>query len=68
MIPYFKDTYGIDLWDEIGKLFIDCDGAYAFRYKYWNALHKFFIAFICNGKQKDSPNLTDNTTPTNWSA
>ncbi|MBR2336425.1 MAG: hypothetical protein IKA61_00565 [Clostridia bacterium] len=43
LIPYFKDAYGIELWDEIGKLFIDCDGAYAFRYKYWNALHKFFI-------------------------
>ncbi|MBE5743016.1 MAG: hypothetical protein E7360_06875 [Clostridiales bacterium] len=43
LIPYFKEKYGIELWDEIGKLFIDCDGAYAFRYKYWNALHKFFI-------------------------
>jgi hypothetical protein len=38
LIPYFKDTYGIDLWNEIGKLFIDCDGAFAFRYKYCNAL------------------------------
>lgn len=43
LIPYFKQEYGIELWDEIGKLFVDCDGAYAFRYKYWNALHKFFI-------------------------
>lgn len=43
LIPYFKEEYGIDLWDEVGKLFIDCDGAYAFRYKYFNALHKFFI-------------------------
>ena len=43
LIPYFKEEYGIDLWDEIGKLFVECDGAYAFRYKYWNALHKFFI-------------------------
>ncbi len=43
LIPYFKQEYGIELWDEIGKLFVECDGAYAFRYKYWNALHKFFI-------------------------
>lgn len=43
LIPYFKEEYGIDLWDEIGKLFVECDGAYAFRYKYWNALHKFYI-------------------------
>ena len=43
LIPYFKEEYGIELWDEIGKLFIECDGAYAFRYKYWNAMHKFFI-------------------------
>ena len=43
LIDYFKEEYGIELWDEIGKLFIECDGAYSFRYKYWNALHKFFI-------------------------
>lgn len=43
LVPYFKDKYGIDLWNELGKLFVDCDGAYAFRYKYWNAMHKFFI-------------------------
>lgn len=43
LVPYFKDEYGIDLWNELGKLFVDCDGAYAFRYKYWNAMHKFFI-------------------------
>ena len=43
LVPYFKEKYGIDLWGELGKLFIECDGAYAFRYKYWNAMHKFFI-------------------------
>ena len=43
LIPYFKEKYDIDLWEELGKLFVDCDGAYAFRYKYWNAMHHFFI-------------------------
>lgn len=43
LVPYFKDKYGIDLWDEMGKLFINCDGDYSFRYKYWNAMHRFFI-------------------------
>ncbi len=43
LIPYFKDKYGIDLWDEIGKLFVNCEGDYSFRYKYWNAMHRFFI-------------------------
>lgn len=43
LIDYFKEKYDIDLWEELGKLFIECDGAYAFRYKYWNAMHRFFI-------------------------
>lgn len=43
LIPYFKEKYGVDLWSELGKLFVDCDGAYAFRYRYWSAMHEFFI-------------------------
>ncbi len=43
LVPYFKEKYGLDLWEELGKLFVDCEGAYSFRYKYWNALHEFFI-------------------------
>lgn len=43
LIPYFKEKYGIDLWDELGKLFVNCEGDYSFRYKYWNAMHRFFI-------------------------
>ena len=43
LIDYFKQKYGIDVWDHLGKLFIECEGDYSFRYKYWNALHHFFI-------------------------
>ena len=38
-----KKEYGVDLWDELGKLFCDAEGSKRFRYLYWNCAHKQFI-------------------------
>ncbi|MBE7085972.1 MAG: hypothetical protein E7366_02340 [Clostridiales bacterium] len=40
---YFKDTYGEDILDGIGLLFVEKEGYRAFRYKYWKAMQSLML-------------------------
>ncbi len=40
---YFQETYGEDILDGIGLLFVEKDGYRAFRYKYWKAMQDLML-------------------------
>ena len=40
---YFTETYGEDLLDGIGLLFVEKEGYRAFRYKYWKAMQDLML-------------------------
>ncbi|MBR6739612.1 MAG: hypothetical protein IKM04_00885 [Clostridia bacterium] len=39
IIPLYRETYGEDLLDRLGALFIDCEGAYELRFRYWRLMN-----------------------------
>lgn len=41
--PYFKETYGEDVLDGLGLLFVEKEGYRAFRYKYWKAMQALML-------------------------
>ncbi len=43
LAPYFKETYGEDILDGLGLLFVDKEGYRAFRYKYWKAMQTLMV-------------------------
>ena len=43
LAPYFKDTYGEDILDGLGLLFVEKEGYRAFRYKYWKAMQSLML-------------------------
>ena len=40
---YFKKTYGEDILDGLGLMFVEKDGYRAFRYKYWKAMQDLML-------------------------
>ncbi len=40
---YFKKTYGEDILDGLGLLFVEKDGYRAFRYKFWKAMQTLML-------------------------
>ncbi len=40
---YFQDTYGEDILDGLGLLFVEKEGYRAFRYKYWKAMQELML-------------------------
>ena len=40
---YFKETYGEDILDGLGLLFVEKEGYRAFRYKYWKAMQALML-------------------------
>ena len=40
---YFQETYGEDIFDGIGLLFVEKEGYRAFRYKYWKAMQALML-------------------------
>ena len=43
LAPYFKETYGEDLLDGLGLLFVEKEGYRSFRYKYWKAMQSLLL-------------------------
>ncbi len=43
LAPYFKETYGEDILDGLGLLFVEKEGYRAFRYKYWKAMQTLMV-------------------------
>lgn len=43
LAPYFKKTYGEDILDGLGLLFVEKEGFRAFRYKYWKAMQSLML-------------------------
>ncbi len=41
--PYFKETYGEDILDGLGLLFIEKEGYRAFRYKFWKSMQSLML-------------------------
>lgn len=40
---YFQETYGEDILDQLGLLFVEKDGYETFRYRYWLGLQKLML-------------------------
>lgn len=40
---YFRDEYGMDIWDQLGLLFVEKEGFRTFRYRYWLAMQKLML-------------------------
>ena len=40
---YFKTTYGEDIFDRLGLLFVEKEGFRDFRYKYWKAMQSLML-------------------------
>ena len=40
---YFYDTYGEDILDGLGLMFVEKDGYRAFRYKYWKSMQSLML-------------------------
>lgn len=40
---YFRNVYGIDIWDQLGLLFVEKEGYRAFRYRYWLAMQTLML-------------------------
>ena len=44
VIPkYFKDTYGEDIYDKLGLLFVEKEGYREFRYKFWTSMQNLML-------------------------
>ncbi len=43
LCSYFKDKYDIDIFDQLGLLFVEKSGYELFRYRYWKALQHLMI-------------------------
>ena len=43
LAPYFKETYGEDILDGLGLLFVEKEGYRDFRYKYWKAMQDLML-------------------------
>lgn len=43
LVEYFKQEYGLDILDELGKLFVKAKDYRAFRYKYWKAMQSLML-------------------------
>ncbi|WP_312100589.1 glycosyl hydrolase [Lachnoclostridium sp.] len=43
LVTAFKEEYGEDVLDGLASLFIEHEGAYEFRFKYWRLMNKLFI-------------------------
>ena len=43
MPKYFKETYGEDIYDKVGLLFIEKEGYREFRYKFWIAMQQLML-------------------------
>lgn len=43
LIKYFEEQYGIDIFDELGLLFVEKEGYKKFRYRYWKAMQYLMI-------------------------
>ena len=41
--PYFQKTYGEDILDGLGLLFVEKEGYRAFRYKFWKAMQTLML-------------------------
>ena len=41
--PYYKDTYGEDIFDKLGLLFVEKAGCKEFRYRYWKSLQTLML-------------------------
>ena len=40
---YFKEEYGVELFDELGLLFVEKEGYRTFRYRYWLGMQKLML-------------------------
>lgn len=43
MPKYFADTYGEDIYDGLGLLFVDKEGYREFRYKFWKGMQELML-------------------------
>ena len=43
MPKYFKETYGEDIYDKLGLLFVEKEGYREFRYKFWIAMQQLML-------------------------
>ena len=70
LAPYFKDTYGEDILDGLGLLFVEKEGYRAFRYKYWKAMQdlmlKNFAEKVYNWCDENGYNLTGHYVEEGW--
>lgn len=39
LIQAYREKYGQELLDQLGALFVDCDGAFGFRFRYWHLMN-----------------------------
>ena len=42
MLKAYRDAWGEDLLDGLGALFVDCDQANRFRFRYWSTMNKLY--------------------------
>lgn len=40
---YFREHYQIDIWDQLGLLFVEKQGYEVFRYRYWLAMQRLML-------------------------
>ncbi len=41
--PYYKETYGEDIFDNLGLLFVEKEGYREFRYRYWKSMQTLML-------------------------
>ena len=41
--PYYKETYGEDVFDGLGLLFVEKEGYRTFRYRYWKSMQALML-------------------------
>ena len=62
MIQAYRKKYGKELLDQLGSLFVDCDGAKGFRFRYWHLMNLLytenFIAKVYRWCQEHDCQLT----------
>lgn len=65
MLEKYREKYGSDLLDQLGSLFVDCDGAKGFRFRYWHLMNLLytenFIARVHRWCQEHNCLLTGHT-------
>ena len=42
LLEEYQAQYQEDLLERLGALFVDCDGAYEFRYRYWSLMNRLY--------------------------